>query len=491
MALGLSPKHVQDIPLENLTAEHSLIIALETVQNLGWKVAYISNSGLIAHTQASMSSWGEEFKVIINSDSISLKSECAGSQMMDWGKNKKNVESFTATFSELKSMLSTNDINQKLEELRPTLNFMEDDILIQPPTKKEKLTAYLSLFTPTQGYFITPILINLNLIVFILMAISGVNILMPDQESLIWWGANFQPLTYEGQWWRLLSACFVHIGILHLIVNIYALLYIGLILEPILGKTRFLAAYLISGISSSMTSLWWNEWSVSAGASGAIFGLCGVFLALLTARFLAKPIQKAQWASILIFVVYNLLSGLSPSSTSIDNAAHMGGLLSGLIIGYAFIPSLKDFKNTAIKISTIGMLSITLLIYCFTVYAPLSYEFEKYEKGLDRFFSMESMALGFYNLPAETHDEKVLSEIKSRGLYYWNENIKLIESFKALDLPSSIRERNRKLKEYCQLRVKSYELIYKAIEEDTDKYENEIKEYHRKIESMILELKGE
>ena len=109
---------------------------------------------------------------------------------------------------------------------------------------------------------------------------------------------------------------------------------------------------------------------------------------------------------------------------------------------------------------------------------------------MKEFVSMESMALEVYSLPEGTPNEKILSEIKDRGLYYWNENIKLIESFKELDLPLPIRARNSKLKEYCELRVKSYELIYKAIDEDTDKYENEINEYNQKIELIITELTG-
>jgi rhomboid protease GluP len=172
------------------------------------------------------------------------------------------------------------------------------------------------------------------------MLISGVHILLPENQDLLNWGANFRPMTLEGQWWRLFTACFLHIGILHLLLNMYALLYVGLLLEPYLGKTRFLAAYLISGIAASMTSLWWHDFTISAGASGAIFGMYGVFLALLTTNLLDKSVKKALLTSIAVFVGYNILNGLQPNS-GIDNAAHIGGLISGLIIGYAFVPSLR------------------------------------------------------------------------------------------------------------------------------------------------------
>lgn len=490
MAFGFSPKHAQDYQLDNLDKEHFLVFAIEAAFKLDWNVSFVSETGFIAYTKFSWSSWSEEVTVKIDNGIANIKSECTGSQLMDWGKNKKNVEALLTKLEEVKSVMTQDESETKLTELRQGYASKEDDILSKPPsTTKEKITDFFSVFKPTEGYFVSPILININLLVFIVMVISGVHILLPENQDLLNWGANFRPMTLEGQWWRLFTACFLHIGILHLLLNMYALLYIGLLLEPYLGKTRFLAAYLISGIAASMTSLWWHDLTISAGASGAIFGMYGLFLALLTTNLLDKSVKKALLTSIAVFVVYNILNGLKPNS-GIDNAAHIGGLLSGLVIGYAFVPSLKQFENKAIKFSTIGALTVVLLISSFTVYKSLPNDIAKYDVKMKEFVSMESMALEVYNLPEGTPNEKILSEIKDRGLYYWNENIKLIDGFKDLDLPLPIRARNTKLKEYCELRIKSYELIYKAIEEDTDKYQNEINEYNQKIEKIISELTG-
>jgi rhomboid protease GluP len=215
----------------------------------------------------------------------------------------------------------------------------------------------------------------------------------------------------------------------------------------------------------------------------------GVFLALLTTNLLDKSVKKALLTSIVVFVGYNLLNGLKPNS-GVDNAAHIGGLLAGLVIGYAFVPSLKQYENRMVKFLTVGALSVALLVSSFTAYKSLPNDIGKYEKEMKRFVVMESMALEVYKLPEGTPNEKLLSEIKEKGLYYWNENKKLIEGFKNLDLPLSIRARNRQLEEYCELRIKSYELIYKAISEDTNKYENEINGYNQKIEKLITELTG-
>lgn len=421
MAFGFSPKHVQEYELDDLNQEHFLVLAIEAATQLEWNVSFVSENGFIAYTKFSWSSWSEEVTVKIDQGIISVKSECTGSQILDWGKNKNNVNALHEKYEEIKSTISQEEIENKLTELRQSYVSADDNILNKPPsTSKDKITGLFSIFKPTSGYFISPILLTINLLVFIMMLVSGVHILIPENQDLLNWGANFRPMTLDGQWWRLLTACFLHIGILHLLLNMYALLYIGLLLEPYLGKTRFLSAYLISGIAASMTSLWWNDLTISAGASGAIFGMYGVFLALLTTNLLDKSVKKALLTSIAVFVGYNLLNGLKPDS-GVDNAAHIGGLLSGLIIGYAFVPSLKAFENKSIKLSTVGALTFVLLISSFTVYKSLPNDIVKYENAMQRFVSMESMALQVYNLPEETPNDIILLEIKEKGIYNWNE----------------------------------------------------------------------
>ncbi|MCP4269697.1 MAG: rhomboid family intramembrane serine protease [Candidatus Brocadiaceae bacterium] len=345
---------------------------------------------------------------------------------------------------------------------------------------------FFSIFKPTSGYFITPILINLNLLIFILMAVSGVNILLPDNDSLINWGANFRPVTLEGEWWRLLTSCFLHIGIFHLFMNMYALLYIGVLLEPHLGRTRFTAAYLLTGIAASITSLWWHELTISAGASGAIFGIYGVFLAMLTTNLIEKSARKSLLTSIGIFVVYNLLYGMKDG---IDNAAHIGGLISGLMIGYSFYPTLKKPDLPNLKYSTVGLLVALVLTTSFVTYQKIPNDIAEYEKKMERFYSMEAIALEVYNMPRDSPTKELLSAIKDRGLYYWNENLKLLQELDQMNLPSQLHEKNKRLIYYCNLRIKSYNFIYKAIEGNTHMYQENIDYYNQKIEVTLNSLK--
>ena len=179
MAFGFSPRYIQDLPFVDLTSEQFLVLAVETAKKLNWNIGYSSESGFIAYTKFSISSWSEEVKVKINGNIANLKSECTGNQLVDFGKNKENIKNFIVSFNELKNLFSTEELAQKYEELKTNLVSKENDALNQPPpSTKEKITSIFSIFKPTRGYFITPIIIDLNIVIFIVMFISGVNALL-------------------------------------------------------------------------------------------------------------------------------------------------------------------------------------------------------------------------------------------------------------------------------------------------------------------------
>jgi rhomboid protease GluP len=169
-----------------------------------------------------------------------------------------------------------------------------------------------------------------------------------------------------------------------------------LLLEPRLGTTRFVGAYILTGIAASITSLWWHDLTISAGASGAIFGMYGVFLAMLTTNLIEKSARKALLTSIGVFVLYNLVNGLKGG---IDNAAHIGGLASGLIVGYAFYPSLKQPEAKRLQYSSLSLIAILILASSFFVFKQIPNDIGKYDQKMKSFGNMENMALAVYRLP--------------------------------------------------------------------------------------------
>jgi rhomboid protease GluP len=488
MAFGFTPKFEQSLDLNGLNPEHYLVVALDAAHQLEWKINYTSKSGFIAVIGGGIFSSMEEFTVIIQDATVSITSKNISSGMYDWGKNKKHVEDFIEVCEKIQAALTDKELEERVSEVMPPLDAQKEDILTAPPeTTQQKIRGFFSLFTPKEGYYITPIIININLLVFILMVVSGVSAFEPDTGSLISWGADFRPLTMDGQWWRLITSMFLHIGIFHILMNMYALLYIGLLLEPYLGKLRFASAYLFTGIISSLNSVYWHPLTVSAGASGAIFGMYGVFLAMLTTNIIDKKTRSALLASIGIFVVFNLMNG---AKQGIDNAAHIGGLLSGLVIGYAYYPGLKKTDALNLKYLTVALLGVATLIASFVIYHNIPEDgISKYEQKMKDFSMRETIALDVFRENKHTGQE-MLSDIKNKGLVNWNESLKIINDADRLNIPQQLKDRDVKIRQYCQLQIAKYDFLYKAVEQNTLQYDKSIDSCNTGIGEILKSLKG-
>jgi len=485
MAFGFTPKYEQELDLNGINPNHYLVIAIDAAKQLGWNVTNITKEGFTAFTGFSMRSWNEEVNVILSENSALLRSRCLGSQIIDWGKNKENIENLIKQWDYIQSSSTEAQIDEKLTSVN---DYLETEAANESPgTSLEKNRSFLSFFIPREGYYVTPIIVDINILVFILMALSGVSLFEPTTESLIAWGANLRGITLSGQWWRLITCVFLHIGILHLLMNMYALLYIGILLEPYLGKMKFAAAYLFTGILASLTSIYWHPNTVSAGASGAIFGMYGVFLAMLTTNIIDKKTRTALFTSIGVFVVFNLMNGVK---AGIDNAAHIGGLISGLVIGYAYYPSIKKPSSLNLKYLTICLLLVATLVTSFVMYRQIPNGIAKYVDKMKEFSHNEAIALEVFSGKNST-GPGMLPTIKSQGIANWNENLKILDEADKLDIPDQLKDRDNKIREYCVIQLKKYQLLYKAIEQNnTLQYDNSIDSCNKSINAILNSIKG-
>ncbi|MCC7029859.1 MAG: rhomboid family intramembrane serine protease [Chitinophagaceae bacterium] len=482
MAAGLPPKHTEKFVQEHLQQHQFLMLSLYAAQDLGWDVQYLSNAGIIAFTQNGQLKFNAHVKVIISGNEATLVSSSAGNEYFDLGKNKKTIAQFKEKFEDLQHQLSHYTLDMRYEEMRESILPDSQDILRNPdPGSLEIFKDFLAIFIPRENYFFTPIILNLNLLVFILMVAKGVHLMTPDADSLIRWGANYKPLTLAGEWWRLLTCCFIHIGVLHLLMNMYAFLYIGVLIEPILGKTRFIAAYLGTGIIASITSLWWHQLSVSAGASGAIFGMYGVFLALLTTSVVEKSTRKPLFFSIAIFVVYNLMSGIKEG---VDNAAHIGGIVSGIFFGYLFLPSLKKSESPIMKGATVILTIIITLLLTFFALKKIPNTIAQYDTTMNALYTNDTIALSVYRLADTIQKTEKLRAIREIAIQRCTQSLTGIATLEQADFPPHLVYRVKLFKKYFQLRLKSYEIYYKLIDEENETYESQLNGYYNQIDSI-------
>ncbi|PYP18220.1 MAG: hypothetical protein DMD54_05720 [Gemmatimonadetes bacterium] len=210
---------------------------------------------------------------------------------------------------------------------------------------------------------VTLVLIAINVLVLIVMAAGGVSILEPTAEQLIRWGAGFGPYSLGTQPWRLVSAMFIHIGVLHILLNMVCLANLGPIAELIFGWRRYFAIYLLSGLAGSVASAGLHPMIVAAGASGAIFGVAGALVGVVYLRDVPALVSargRLGKLGIVGFVMYNLVWGFA--RTGIDNAAHVGGLAVGFLIALTIPVAGSQEGHAAARRSSLVLLTGLVLI---------------------------------------------------------------------------------------------------------------------------------
>jgi rhomboid protease GluP len=232
------------------------------------------------------------------------------------------------------------------DEVSGVIDYLEDDnkeiaqginVVLSYIEEKNIIKTDSSLFTATN------IFIGINIIMFIIEVIYSANlsnlygvtgfleaITSIKREVMVVLGAKINALINNGQLYRLFTSVFLHWGIVHLSFNMYSLYVLGNLIEKLYGSKKYVFIYFFSGISGSLLSYLISTNSISAGASGAIFGLLGS--ALIYGMSRRRNIGKAFMNNILQVIFINLILGITMSN--IDNMAHIGGLIGGMISTY-------------------------------------------------------------------------------------------------------------------------------------------------------------
>jgi rhomboid protease GluP len=183
---------------------------------------------------------------------------------------------------------------------------------------------------------VTNLIIAVNVLVFVAMGLQGAGwIETASMRPYLLYGANNAALTTHGEWWRVVTCMFLHFGILHLALNMWALYQTGHLIEKLFGRVLFAVVYFGSGMLGSFATIWWHGDQVtSAGASGAVFGVFGGLLGYLWREKHGVPrrVFQPMLKSTLTFAGYNLIFGAVVPH--IDNAAHIGGFVGGIILGW-------------------------------------------------------------------------------------------------------------------------------------------------------------
>ncbi len=236
----------------------------------------------------------------------------------------------------------------------------------------------------------TYLLLGINCGVFLAMIARGSSFWMPTLDQLMFWGAD-RPnnVLVNGEWWRIVTAMFVHGGLLHLATNMWCLWNLGLLAEPLMGSFGLFAVYILTGAAGNLLSTAKNwmfpihdasgalYFQAGAGASGAVFGIAGALIVLLRSKLLPVPPEEVRKLrkSVIYFAAINLVIGLSINFGSgftgveVDNSAHIGGFLCGLLFAVPMVPRIGSPRSEfQFKLRlAVGLVILLLVLFGFYV----------------------------------------------------------------------------------------------------------------------------
>lgn len=295
-----------------------------------------------------------------------------------------------------------------------------------------------------------------------------------DVAEILAWGANFGPFVLEDQWWRVITSAFLHCninalwGLLHICMNMLALLFVGRRVESSVGFFYFLILYLISAATAGLASAYWNLFAFSVGASGAIFGLFGFeFVLILTKN---RNDAMGIWIALFNFFLFVAIIFIAGQFLPFDNAGHMGGLVAGIILGMTYRVLPEHSRPQTVKFA------VAFLLLLITYFSLPRYQ-SKYFNVFQDFIATED---GFNNVFKAESDSAALErlrDIQPRIQDVYN----TLDSFET-DIPLEL-----------QLEINDLRKITKGVSEQTRFYINLIEResyiYHDSIEWALEEFR--
>jgi rhomboid protease GluP len=368
------------------------------------------------------------------------------------------------------------------------------------PADHPEIEFVRRLHAATPRVVMTPALVAINVAAFLVMLAMGVALFGGRADDYLRFGANFAPLTGGGEWWRLLSCTFLHFGIVHLAFNMWALWDCGQLTERLFGNTWFAAIYLFAGVAGSLASMLWNPKVISVGASGAIFGVFGALLAYLVRERGSIPpeMMNRLRISTSIFVTYSLFFGFAASG--IDNAAHLGGLAAGFVMGFI---GARPLETNARATGNAPRIALAIVLAAATIF-PAAYlapdtsrvyrEAQALQKAFDAFIAEEHrLSAAFEDIVKRARDGKLddkstLKELRGNLLPAWDDAVARLSAVE-LDAKAPLRKDYELLLHYAHARREMTAALANFLESSTPADRERFVEKRKETEAALKEYR--
>lgn len=299
-------------------------------------------------------------------------------------------------------------------------------------------------------------LITINVAIFIFTWVSIGTFQEPQWTfGLLRIGAEFNPYTLDKEWYRIFTHMFLHGSVPHLILNMYGLFVVGSELERLVGTTKLLWVYFVSGVAAALTSLYFGLFAIGVGASGAIFGLFG--FDLIIGFFLSRQQQRSVTPLVVNFVVFLAINLAIAKAVHADTAAHIGGLVAGAVIGLFSLLTRRSFAKVSIEYAMTVMLVV--IFFALPRYQVTYFKF--FQKVLD---TEEVEQKKF----SENHSDAEYLKIFERNTAAWDSALMMLDAHTYL--PDELSQDTFKLRRYIRLRKIQNEFRTAMIERESYVY---------------------
>ena len=349
---------------------------------------------------------------------------------------------------------------------------------------------------------VTPVILALNVVMFLVMLAAGAGLVQTDPAVHIRFGSNFGPLTWTGEPWRLITSAFIHFGIMHLAFNMYAL-YSGRLTERLFGSARFALIYLLSALSGSVVSGWWDPMRNSAGASGAIFGVYGALLVFFALRRadIPRDMLRSSGRGALTLCIYSLVLGAA--NPMVDNACHVGGLLGGAVAAFFLVrpvdPAARATAQPWRLAAVAAGIGAALLLFAAPLVLPNGSRsgYLRVLVAQDQFARAESKLVDLHQDIARAYEAKQLSGAKAAERL----EIEVLEPWKIamqpiMDIPpnapagSPAAKQRELMRTYVVERKSAYELTINSLRHPGADAEAKTTAAWERVEGLIKELQA-
>jgi rhomboid protease GluP len=365
---------------------------------------------------------------------------------------------------------------------------------------------------PKGNSYITYAIMTVNVFIFIAMLTTGFQLFPARSFEVLRLGASAPAITFGGEWWRIIMSMFVHSSLLHLVVNMTTLFFIGTFLEPVLGKARFILAYTSTGIAAALASALWyiDHDMIYTGSSGAIAGLTGVFLVLAITKVIPERL-KYLLKTVLIFAGFTIFFAVKPDS-GIDNAALSGGFLCGIVIGavYYFTFRKPSFVKTLVITSVMVIAFISGIVVTIqkerSASMGIDYKAErfynkaerkkredddKFQRLVKHFDILQDIAIEAMESTDTTDKERHAANLDRTAFKNWVECVNLMDEGAKLVLTAEMENVRLTLREYANHRIQETLLLIKSASENTYKYSHAIDSIQQLIMGMHMPVPPE